>query len=34
LSTQGGFWTPGALMPEVLVKRLRQHAGISFAVDA
>ncbi len=34
LSARGGLWTPGALMPEVLMKRLSQHAGISFSLDA
>jgi short subunit dehydrogenase-like uncharacterized protein len=27
---QGGFWTPGALMGDALVKRLIEHAGLTF----
>jgi short subunit dehydrogenase-like uncharacterized protein len=33
IGTEGGMWTPGALMAEVLVKRLRENAGLSFTVD-
>jgi short subunit dehydrogenase-like uncharacterized protein len=31
---QGGFWTPGALMGDALVKRLTQHAGLTFAPES
>lgn len=27
---QGGFWTPASLMGDPLIKRLQQHAGLSF----
>jgi short subunit dehydrogenase-like uncharacterized protein len=27
---EGGVWTPGALMGEVLIKRLEANAGLSF----
>ncbi|MBV8850723.1 MAG: saccharopine dehydrogenase NADP-binding domain-containing protein [Methylobacteriaceae bacterium] len=27
---QGGFWTPGALLGDALVKRLVEHAGLTF----
>jgi short subunit dehydrogenase-like uncharacterized protein len=30
---EGGIWTPGALMPEALVKRLEANAGLSFSID-
>jgi short subunit dehydrogenase-like uncharacterized protein len=30
----GGISTPGALLGEALVKRLQEHAEISFAVEA
>jgi short subunit dehydrogenase-like uncharacterized protein len=30
---KGGIWTPGALMPEPLRKRLEAHAGLSFTVE-
>jgi short subunit dehydrogenase-like uncharacterized protein len=30
---QGGFWTPGALMGDALVKRLVEHAGLTFAEE-
>lgn len=29
-----GFWTPGAAMQHTLVKRLRDNAGLTFAVEA
>jgi short subunit dehydrogenase-like uncharacterized protein len=29
-----GFWTPGAAMGERLIKRLVEHAGISFEVES
>jgi short subunit dehydrogenase-like uncharacterized protein len=29
-----GFWTPGAAMREALIKRLVDHAGLSFEVEA
>ncbi len=29
----GGFWTPGAAMKEALIKRLVNHAGLTFAVE-
>jgi short subunit dehydrogenase-like uncharacterized protein len=31
---QGGFWTPGALMGDSLVKRLIEHAGLTFAPES
>jgi short subunit dehydrogenase-like uncharacterized protein len=31
---QGGFWTPGALMGDALVKRLVEHAGLTFELEA
>ena len=31
---QGGFWTPGALMGDSLVKRLTDHAGLTFAPES
>ena len=31
--TEGGISTPGALLGEALVERLREHAEISFAVE-
>jgi short subunit dehydrogenase-like uncharacterized protein len=34
LSLAGGIWTPGAAMPAALLKRLQEHAGLSFTVDA
>jgi short subunit dehydrogenase-like uncharacterized protein len=30
----GGIWTPGAAMGNALVKRLVDHAGITFEVEA
>ncbi|MET0309864.1 MAG: saccharopine dehydrogenase NADP-binding domain-containing protein [Sphingomonas sp.] len=30
---KGGIWTPGALMPEPLRKRLEANAGLSFTVE-
>jgi short subunit dehydrogenase-like uncharacterized protein len=30
----GGIWTPGAAMGDRLIKRLVDHAGLSFAVEA
>ena len=30
----GGIWTPGAAMGEHLIKRLTEHAGITFTVEA
>ncbi|MBS0528130.1 MAG: saccharopine dehydrogenase NADP-binding domain-containing protein [Proteobacteria bacterium] len=30
----GGFWTPGAAMGNRLIKRLVDHAGLTFAVEA
>jgi len=29
----GGFWTPGAAMQHKLIKRLTDHAGLTFAVE-
>lgn len=29
-----GFWTPGAAMQHTLIKRLRDNAGLTFAVEA
>jgi len=29
----GGFWTPGAAMQDKLIKRLVDHAGLTFAVE-
>ncbi|SOB79393.1 Uncharacterized conserved protein [Sphingomonas guangdongensis] len=29
----GGIWTPGALMPEPLVKRLEANAGVTFRME-
>jgi short subunit dehydrogenase-like uncharacterized protein len=29
-----GFWTPGAAMQHRLIKRLVDHAGLTFAVEA
>ncbi|WP_027550546.1 trans-acting enoyl reductase family protein [Bradyrhizobium sp. Cp5.3] len=29
-----GFWTPGAAMQHKLIKRLQDHAGLTFAVEA
>jgi short subunit dehydrogenase-like uncharacterized protein len=31
---QGGFWTPGALMGDALVRRLTDHAGLTFAPES
>jgi short subunit dehydrogenase-like uncharacterized protein len=31
---QGGFWTPGALMGDALVKRLTDYAGLTFAPES
>jgi len=30
----GGIWTPGAAMGDRLIKRLTDHAGLTFAVEA
>src|SRR6476469_7093602 len=30
---QGGFWTPGALLGEALVKGLTEHAGLTFEME-
>jgi short subunit dehydrogenase-like uncharacterized protein len=30
---RGGFWTPGALMGDALVARLRTRAGLSFEIE-
>src|SRR5215470_1825845 len=30
----GGFWTPGSAMRHKLIKRLADHAGLTFAVEA
>ena len=30
LSTGGGVWTPASVMPEALIKRLKQNAGLTF----
>ena len=30
---QGGFWTPGALMGDVLVSRLVERAGLTFEIE-
>ena len=30
----GGFWTPGAAMQNSLIKRLQDHAGLTFRVEA
>lgn len=30
---KGGIWTPGALMPEALRKRLEAKAGLTFAIE-
>src|SRR5262249_4741677 len=30
----GGFWTPGAAMQHKLIKRLVDHAGLTFQVEA
>jgi short subunit dehydrogenase-like uncharacterized protein len=30
----GGFWTPGAAMQGKLIKRLVDHAGLTFAVES
>jgi short subunit dehydrogenase-like uncharacterized protein len=29
----GGIWTPGAAMGEHLIKRLVEHAGLTFTVE-
>ncbi|KJC46241.1 saccharopine dehydrogenase NADP-binding domain-containing protein [Bradyrhizobium sp. LTSP857] len=29
-----GFWTPGAAMQHKLIKRLQEHAGLTFAVES
>jgi short subunit dehydrogenase-like uncharacterized protein len=26
----GGFWTPATIMGDVLIERLKAHAGLSF----
>jgi short subunit dehydrogenase-like uncharacterized protein len=31
---KAGIWTPGAAMGDRLIKRLVDHAGISFGVEA
>jgi short subunit dehydrogenase-like uncharacterized protein len=30
---QGGFWTPGALMGDALVRRLTEDAGLTFELE-
>jgi len=30
---EGGVTTPGAIMPEALIKRLEAHAGLSFSIE-
>jgi short subunit dehydrogenase-like uncharacterized protein len=30
----GGFWTPGAAMQHKLIKRLEEHAGLTFKVES
>lgn len=30
---KGGFWTPGALLGDALIKRLTANAGLSFAIE-
>jgi len=30
---KGGFWTPGALLGEALVKRLTERAGLTFEME-
>lgn len=30
----GGFWTPGAAMKDALIKRLTDHAGLTFTIEA
>jgi len=30
----GGIWTPGAAMGNSLIKRLVDHAGLTFEVEA
>ena len=30
---KGGIWTPGAAMGDRLIKRLTDHAGLTFAVE-
>jgi short subunit dehydrogenase-like uncharacterized protein len=30
---KGGFWTPGALMGDRLIKRLVDRAGLTFTVE-
>jgi short subunit dehydrogenase-like uncharacterized protein len=32
-NVQAGIWTPGAAMGEKLIKRLVDHAGLTFAVE-
>jgi short subunit dehydrogenase-like uncharacterized protein len=32
--TPGGVWTPGAAMGLALVRRLQEHAGLQFSIDA
>jgi short subunit dehydrogenase-like uncharacterized protein len=29
----GGFWTPGAAMKDALLKRLVDHAGMTFTIE-
>jgi short subunit dehydrogenase-like uncharacterized protein len=31
---KGGIWTPGAAMQHRLIKRLQEHAGLTFAVES
>jgi short subunit dehydrogenase-like uncharacterized protein len=32
-NVSAGIWTPGAAMKESLIKRLVDHAGLTFAVE-
>jgi short subunit dehydrogenase-like uncharacterized protein len=32
-TSAGGIWTPGALMPDLLIKRLETHAGLTFKME-
>ena len=33
-TSPAGFWTPGAAMQHKLIKRLVEHAGLTFAVES
>jgi len=33
-AVEGGIWTPGAALGDVLIKRLVDNAGLSFAVES